>query len=172
MTDGRTKSPCGRKKTPKKRGRPKGSKNLQTKLKGLTELDLKIRDNLLNNDEFIKLNVTQRAEYLGCSRRSYYNALAKPEVQNALYKGNMSMLAGNSKALLESCLKFALTEKRNQSDRRMLLEMLGYYKPKPDISINNTIEQRSNPFEGLSLEELKSLAAMNMNVIEVDYQEE
>lgn len=158
MADGRSKSPCGRKSKPKYKGRPPGSKN---KIQKLTELDLKLKDNLLHNPMFSNMTISQRVEYLGCSVPSYYKSLKKPLLQEELKQALFLLVVGKSKSVIEACVNYAINEKKNSKDRAILLQMLGLYKPKTDTEV--TINQESkNMFEGLTLEELKALAKLNM----------
>ena len=173
-----------RAKTKKPIGRPVGSRTLFTydpeyikglpkQVKYLSPAEIKVIRGLL--DPEIQSLKTTREKYktIGVTQGTYYKALKNPIVIDIINEQAKAMIRADVLDLIKSSLKFAKDKSSAFQDRKMLYQMLGFLGEDGSVNINLEQQKQANPFEGLSLQELKGLAAgyLNGDFIETEFEE-
>lgn len=112
---------------------------------------------VLINPENIGKTVTEICNLAGISRNKYYQALEKEEFSNLVNETTMDLVTAKAGSVLNAAYKYAMKEKGFQ-DRKMILTIAGIYVDKTQTELSGGIEV-SNPYEGLTEEELRKLAS-------------
>lgn len=112
---------------------------------------------VLINPENIGKTVTEICNLAGISRNKYYQALEKEEFSNLVNETTMDLVTAKAGSVLNAAYKYAMKEKGFQ-DRKMILTIAGIYVDKTQTELFGGIEV-SNPYEGLTEEELRKLAS-------------
>ena len=173
-----------KKKDVKKIGRPLGSRNsyeydkevlagLPKEAKILSPTEIKILRGLMDPEIQNLPTEAEKCKAMGVSRGRYYTVFKKPDFLKVFNELSMSIIRAEAPALLRSSVKFAKERASAFQDRKMIYQMLGYLSP-DGVDVNINLEQKEvNPFEGLSLDELKALAKgyMNNDFVETEYKE-
>lgn len=66
----------------------------------------------------------------GVARDAYYRAFKKPEFVMLYYDILKDMVSGMVGEVIKATYKYAVSNAKNNADRRMLLEMAGVYVPR------------------------------------------
>ena len=101
--------------------------------------------------------VTDICNLANVSRRKYYEAMGKEEFSNLVNETTMDLVTAKAGSVLNAAYKYAMKEKGFQ-DRKMILTIAGIYVDKTQTELSGGIKV-SNPYEGLTEEELRKLAS-------------
>jgi len=85
---------------------------------------------VLANPEFYGKSLTEICRKAEVARDAYYRAFKKPEfvdLYQSLLKDMVNSMAGE---VLKAAYRFAVSNAKNNADRRMLLEMAGIFTPR------------------------------------------
>lgn len=132
----------------------------------LTPVELKLIRGLLD-PKIQNMNDTARIKAIGISRRSYYEGLKNPRIIKIINEQSLALLREEALPLIKQSLKFAKESRSNFQDRKMLYQMLGFLGDE-STTVNVNVEEKKNPYDGLSLEELQALAK---NYISAEFKE-
>ena len=152
---------------------PEELKGLPKECKYLSPAEIKILRGLMD-PEIQKLSTnTEKCEAIGVSRAKFYAALKNPTFLKIFNEQSMAIVRSEAIPILRSSIKFAKEKSSNYRDRAMLFQMLGFIN-NDGVDININLEQKKeNPFEHMSLDELKALAQgyMQNDFVNADYRE-
>jgi hypothetical protein len=93
----------------------------------------------LNPDSF-NMNISKRCKAAKVSRDTWYHAMNKPEFIELLNSLTIDLLKGKVNDIVNATYKYAVTDSKCSSDRKILLTMAGVYSDKQEIKadIENT----------------------------------
>ena len=123
---------------------------------------------VLTNPENEGLTQTEKIKLVGCSRNTFYRILRKPEFNYLLNQQFLTVVRENLGKVIKQTLRYGLEEKTNYQDRKMLLQMAQLLSDRSGNNFNVGINAApstgsENPFDGLDISELKSLAMKYKN---------
>ena len=121
-----------------------------------TTAEKKLLEVLINPENAGK-TVTDICNLANVSRRKYYEAMGKEEFSNLVNETTMDLVTAKACSVLNAAYKYAMKEKGFQ-DRKMILTIAGIYVDKTQTELSGGIKV-SNPYEGLTEEELRKLAS-------------
>lgn len=121
-----------------------------------TTAEKKLLEVLINPENAGK-TVTDICNLANVSRRKYYEAMGKEEFSNLVNETTMDLVTAKAGSVLNAAYKYAMKEKGFQ-DRKMILTIAGIYVDKSQTELSGGIKV-SNPYEGLTEEELRKLAS-------------
>ena len=121
-----------------------------------TTAEKKLLEVLINPENAGK-TVTDICNLANVSRRKYYEAMGKEEFSNLVDETTMDLVTAKAGSVLNAAYKYAMKEKGFQ-DRKMILTIAGIYVDKAQTELSGGIKV-SNPYEGLTEEELRKLAS-------------
>ena len=121
-----------------------------------TTAEKKLLEVLINPENAGK-TVTDICNLANVSRRKYYEAMGKEEFSNLVNETTMDLVTAKAGSVLNAAYKYAMKEKGFQ-DRKMILTIAGIYVDKAQTELSGGIKV-SNPYEGLTEEELRKLAS-------------
>ena len=121
-----------------------------------TTAEKKLLEVLINPENAGK-TVTDICNLANVSRRKYYEAMGKEEFSNLVNETTMDLVTAKAGSVLNAAYKYAMKEKGFQ-DRKMILTIAGIYVDKTQTELSGGIKV-SNPYEGLTEEELRKLAS-------------
>lgn len=101
----------------------------------LTVAEEKLLEVLLNPENIGK-TVTEKCQIADISRDSYYRIIRKPEFVKVLNCSAVDLIKDKVSEIIESAIKYAVSDYRCHQDRRMLLSMLGVYKEESNINLS------------------------------------
>lgn len=100
----------------------------------LTPAREKILEALLN-PEFLGLSITEKCNLIGISRNCWYKAIKDQSFMSLVKKTNIDLIKESAHEIIAASKKVAINSgARGFNDRRMLLEMSGYYVPKSEVN--------------------------------------
>ncbi|ANT44057.1 hypothetical protein DS98204_32 [Lactococcus phage 98204] len=120
-----------------------------------TTAEKKLLEVLINPENAGK-TVTDICNLANVSRRKYYEAMGKEGFSNLVNETTMDLVTAKAGSVLNAAYKYAMKEKGFQ-DRKMILTIAGIYVDKSQTELSGGIKV-SNPYEGLTEEELRKLA--------------
>lgn len=85
---------------------------------------------VLANPEHFGKSVVAKCKEAGVVTNVYYDAFKKPGFMDLFNKMMLDIVRGSVGDILHAAIKFGASEKANNADRKMLLEMAGTYAPK------------------------------------------
>ena len=173
-----------KKKNKKPVGRPKGARtlfkyeeselaNLPADARFLSPCEIKILKGLMDPEIQELSSDVEKCKKMGVSRSKYYAALKDPRFLKIFNEQSLAIVRAESIPLLRSSLKFAKQKASNHRDRAMLFQMLGFIN-NDGVDININLEQKKeNPFEHMTLDELKALAKgyMKNDFVDTEFKE-
>ena len=173
-----------KKKNKKPVGRPKGARmlfkyeeselaNLPADARFLSPCEIKILKGLMDPEIQELSSDVEKCKKMGVSRSKYYSALRDPRFLKIFNEQSLAIVRAESISLLRSSLKFAKQKASNHRDRAMLFQMLGFIN-NDGVDININLEQKKeNPFEHMTLDELKALAKgyMKNDFVDTEFKE-
>ena len=88
------------------------------------------------NPESFSMNIEERCKAANTSKVTWYKAMAKQPFTDLLNKLTMDMLKGKVSNIVNATYKFATTDSKCASDRKVLLTMAGLYTDKQQLDNN------------------------------------
>lgn len=120
---------------------------------------------VLSDPKNLTKSITAKCKLAGISRQTYYDIMKKPEFLEYYNKLIYESLKSRIAEVIEACYKFGITEKSCHADRKILLQMAGFYKDEQNINVKQQTEVCDATEEELR-EALAKIEAMK--AIEVD----
>jgi hypothetical protein len=121
---------------------PRKSKNAILKrfmnIKGVRDMtpkQLGCLEVMINPEHRGKSNA-EKAALAGCSLSTWENTSRRPDIITVQAEIAREMLKADIAPLLKATMDYAINNSSAHQDRRMLLEMMGIYKPQKDINVN------------------------------------
>lgn len=102
-----------------------------------TSAEKRILEVALNPESF-SMSIKDRCKAAQTSRETWYKAMAKKPFTDLLNTLTMDMLKGKMSTVVNATYKFATTDSRCASDRKILLTMAGMYTDKQEIDNNHS----------------------------------
>lgn len=123
---------------------------------------------VLSNPENIDKSVTAKAELAGISRKTYYDITKKPEFVEYFNRLIYESLRGRISEVVEACFRFGTTEKSCFQDRKILLQMAGFYKEEQNINLKQQTEVCDASEQELrdALDKINKIKAIDVEPIE------
>ena len=119
----------------------------------LTKSEQALLEALLNPENRMK-SVADICKVAKVDRSTYYRAFQKPEFVDAYNKQSLDLVKHNVASVLNTFVREA--QRGSFQHGKVILEMAGLYAEKSDVKVSGTVGI-SNPYEGLTTEELKKL---------------
>jgi hypothetical protein len=92
---------------------------------------------VLIDPKYFKLTNRKKIKAAGCSVYQFYKIMRDPTFHEYVHRGLMEMLHGEAGPIMQTAIRSAQIEGRDGfPDRRMILEMLNFYKPKQQVDMN------------------------------------
>jgi len=97
-----------------------------------TEAEKRIIELSINPESF-NMNIKDRCKAANVAKDTWYKAMAKPAFVAILNKATMDMLKSEVSDIVRATIKFAKTDSRCGSDRKVLLTMASLYTDKQEV---------------------------------------
>lgn len=125
---------------------------------------------VLSNPEFYGKSITEKCEIAGVNRLSYYKMIQRPGFIEYLNQLNYELIKARIGDVIDACYKFATTEKSCHSDRKILLQMAGFYKDEQNINVSKQTEVCDATEDELraALSQLNKMKAIDVEPVEED----
>lgn len=91
------------------------------------------------NPESFSMSIKDRCKAAQTSRETWYKAMAKKPFTDLLNTLTMDMLKGKMSTVVNATYKFATTDSRCASDRKILLTMAGMYTDKIEADVKGNV---------------------------------
>jgi len=120
-----------------------------------TAAEKRILEVALNPDSFT-MNIKERCQAAKTSKETWYKAMSKKPFTDLLNNLTMDMLKGKVSNIVNATYKFATTDSKCASDRKVLLTMAGLYTDKQQIdsTVDATVTNKYD-LSGLTTEQIK-----------------